>query len=503
LPILSGYGQLARVLEITGAVGWTQAFSQPWLIATLMDAGRTREAAELYEALVARGIANVSLDAAVGPRVLTAQGRRDEALETIARGRRRARETSSLIYELLAGIEEARVRLELDRDPAGTIAALEPLDRHPITQRVGFLGPQVDSWYGFALLVAGRDAEALERLRRSVAGFRRTRQMFTMPATAVYLAEAEWRMGDEDAADAAADLALEAANVQGFNHMLLSALREFPAVLTRRLDAEPTADSPWHELARALHAQGAGPETATRPSVRLLEFGRCAIEVDGKQVRPRIAKSYELLAFLLSRPQRRAGRDELLDALFDGRADASTRAYLRQAVRWLRAVLSPDAVLSDRDGVALSDQFAAVSESVELERALAQAARLRGAARLEAGLAALEIVENGPYLPGIPSGWVKERGQRLDELATDARYEAAELAFAESRLDDAERLTETILEAEPFHEAAWRLAMRLAGARGDHQRVLRSYQRCERVLAAVGAAPSATTRRLVEQLRAR
>jgi hypothetical protein len=43
--------------------------------------------------------------------------------------------------------------------------------------------------------------------------------------------------------------------------------------------------------------------------------------------------------------------------------------------------------------------------------------------------------------------------------------------------------------------------MRLAGARGDDQAVLRSYTHCDRVLAEVGAEPSPTTRQLVNQLR--
>jgi DNA-binding SARP family transcriptional activator len=116
-------------------------------------------------------------------------------------------------------------------------------------------------------------------------------------------------------------------------------------------------------------------------------------------------------------------------------------------------------------------------------------------------LAALEIVDRAPYLPGLESRWVEERRQHLRELATDARYDAAELAFSDGRLPDAESLTEAVLGAEPFHEAAWRLAMRLASARGDDQGVLRVYQRCDRVLAEVGAAPSTTTRELVDQLR--
>jgi DNA-binding SARP family transcriptional activator len=151
--------------------------------------------------------------------------------------------------------------------------------------------------------------------------------------------------------------------------------------------------------------------------------------------------------------------------------------------------------------VAISAELSVVSESVELERALAEAARQRGADRLAATLAALHIVEQGPYLPGISSCWVEERSQLLRERSTDARYEVAELAFSSGEFEQAERLTDAVLDAEPYHEPAWRLRMRLAAAHGDEQAVLRSYQRCDRVLTEVGAAPSATTRQLVNQLR--
>jgi len=152
---------------------------------------------------------------------------------------------------------------------------------------------------------------------------------------------------------------------------------------------------------------------------------------------------------LLTRPHRRAERDELLDVLFEGRADDSARAYLRQAARWLRTVLPPDGVVSG--------ELAATSESVRVEGALAEAARMRGSDRLRATLAALEIIDRGPYLPGIASQWLDERRQRLAELATDARYEAAELAFSAGRLEEAEQFAQAVLHVEPFHEAAWRL----------------------------------------------
>jgi DNA-binding SARP family transcriptional activator len=406
-----------------------------------------------------------------------------------------------VVYEQLAGLSEVRVLLRLDRDPAAARAALDRIERVPLSRRLGYLAEQLDGWYGFALLLEGRDAEALARLRRAVASMRRSDRQIELPGAAVYLAEAEWRAGDEEAADAAADVALEAARVQGSNHMLLQALADFPAVVSRRLDAEPAADSPWHELGRALIAYAVPVDTHVGASVRLQEFGACTILVDDEPVRPRIAKTYELLAYLAARPEAEARREELLDALFEGRADDSTRAYLRQAVRWLRQVLPEHSVLAEGGEVRLAGDLRFASESARFEAALAEAAGLQGADRLAATLAALAVFDRGEYLPDVTSRWAEERRRRLAELATDARYEAAELAFAADRLDEARRLVDVVLRAEPYREAAFRLTMRLAGALGDQDGVIRAFQRCERALAAIGAEPTQTTRRLLEQLR--
>ena len=327
-------------------------------------------------------------------------------------------------------------------------------------------------------------------------------RMLELPTAAVYLAEAEWRAGDEDAADRAADLALQAARRHGSNHMLLQALADFPAVVSRRIDGERDADSTWHELGRALLAQGAALTVPVRSSVHLREFGTCAILVNGRQERPRIAKTYELLAYLTARPDAAADREELLHALFDGRADESARAYLRQAVRWLRHVLPEDEALVMEEGrLRLEGAGVVSSESTRLESRIAEAARQHGEDRLAATVDALAIYDRGEYLPCGRSVWTDDRRRALAELTAEARHGAAELAFAQGRYAEADRLIADVLAADPTREVSWRLLMRLAGALGDQDRVIRTYHACERALAAVGAAPAASTRELLGHLR--
>jgi DNA-binding SARP family transcriptional activator len=500
LSVDYGYGRLEALLA-GQPVGWIRAWTQQWMISALSVTGRSQQALELYESVRAHATASASLDTVVGPLVLIGAGRRAEALEALERGRRAARAGGSVVYELLADFSEALLRLRLDHDVPGARAVLDRLERVPLARRLCYLAEQIDGLYGLVLLLEGRDAAAVERLRRSVQAMCRSDRQLYLPAAAVYLAEAEWRAGDEAAADAAADIALAAARHHGSNSMLLQALGEFPAVVSRRLDAEAAADSSWHEIGRALVAQRAGVDMPVDASIQLKEFGGCTILVAGEPVRPRIAKSYELLAYLTAQPQPQASREELLDALFEGRTDESARAYLRQAVRWLRHVLPADCVEVAQGAVRIGGEVRVACDSKRFEAALAESARLQGADRLAATLDALAIVDEGDYLPDMASRWVDERRGYLAELATDARSEAAELAFAEGRLDEARELIDVVLRDEPYRETAFRLTMRIAGALGDEPGVLREFQRCQRALAAVGTVPTQTTRRLLDQLR--
>jgi DNA-binding SARP family transcriptional activator len=132
---------------------------------------------------------------------------------------------------------------------------------------------------------------------------------------------------------------------------------------------------------------------------------------------------------------------------------------------------------------------------------LAQAGRLQGEERLEATLRVIALTKRGEYLEGLSSRWIEERRERINRLISEARYDAAELAFAAGHYSEAAGLVETILARDPFREAAHRLEMRIANAIGDEDRVIAAYRRCEQTLNRLGTAPSPTTRQLLETLR--
>ncbi|NMO89396.1 BTAD domain-containing putative transcriptional regulator [Actinomycetospora sp. TBRC 11914] len=488
---------------------WAVRAAESWRVSGLLATGRTAEAFELYHRLVDTGAGgsgehSVWLEGLVGPRLMAEIGEPDAAWRLLREGRARIAATGSALFEVYSRGIEVELELRLHDDPAAARRALHQVAEHPIGRGYALVAEHVEMLRGRIALAEREPAAAAVRLRRAVAGMRHGGRLLYLPAAAVYLAEAAWRSGDEDGADAAADVALAAARGQGSVHGLLSALAEFPDVLARRLDLEVDADSPWHELGRALRTRVEGLDDLIGSAVHVAEFGRTAITLDGREVKPRLAKSVELLAHLATRGDAEAvGRPELLGALFEGRRDESATSYLRQAILHLRKVL-PD-VVGTVDGspgaLRLCPGVRVTTESRRVVALVAQATTRRGEERLRLLLDALELVDRGPYLPGLRSAWVEERRLQLAEITKDVRFEAAEAAFATGGLRRAEELLDEVLRADPAREAGWRLRMRLAHAHGDPDRVLAAYRSCERALGELGAQPSATTVALLRDLR--
>jgi DNA-binding SARP family transcriptional activator len=495
-------GRLSELVEPFGS-RWAEAVSTPFRIAAMRALGRTQEALLAYEERGKDGALGVAFDATLAPEILIDAGQLDAARQAIAFGRRRAQASGSLGYEAVNRVLEAKLALRLERDPGRARALLDQLERDTAVRQFRQTSDLLDLWYGLALLQLGDDKAAAQRLRRAAESMLAGGRKLELPTGGVYLAEAEWRLENEVAADAAADLALGAARDQGSNHLLLQALRDFPSVASRRIDAEPSADSPWHDIGRVLRKQlNCGAPTPAQ--VRMKDLGSPKILVDDTEVRPGLGKSYELLALMISRRHERGGtlgRDALLNALFDGRDHPSTRAYLRQAIHRLRSVLPDKTLITSDAAIGIGGDITVTSDAEQLESQLNEAARLQGGQRLDATLAALEEYSDTPFLPEVDSEWARVRRNRLADAITEARFAAAELAFMAGRLTQAQELADESLLGNPYSEAAWRLVMRIANALGDERDVFAAFHRCEQALSQLGAAPSASTRQLLDALR--
>src|SRR6201998_2398 len=278
------------------------------------------------------------------------------------------------------------------------------------------------------------------------------------------------------------------------NHALLQALGRLPGgggATYRRRSARRLG------LARHRARLGRPRRARANPDSQRSRAGRVrgtAIILDGTEVRPILAKCYELLGFLAARSGAPASRDELLNALFDARADESARSYLRKTIIGGRRLLPPDAVCGGgaRRG-APSPDVGLASESVRLEHELAAAARLQGSELVTATEDALAPLARGEYFPGVRSAWVDDRRQQLAEAATTARAAAADAAYAADQYPNAQGLAEAVLAADPLREGTWRTLMRIRSAVGDYDGVITTFAQCEKALRAAGIAPAPST----------
>lgn len=495
------HGRHRELLELPDS-GWLDIATDAYRIAALRAMGQIDRALELYESTYRRTPNALSLNVFVGAELLVDAGLQEEAAAACSEGRKLALTINGVSLLAMNSLVELKRLIRHERDLE---AARHVLDRLNHEQGLDLVWVReiADMWVGVIALLEGRDRDAVEVLRATVASMLKGDRLAELQAAAIYLAEAKWRCEDEEASDRAADLALEIVGRQGSSHGVLKALEDFPAVASRRLDAEPAADSPWHGLARALAAQRGETVAQSFASAALVrEFGVSAVTLDGVDVAPRLTRSVELLAYLATCAEATASREELLDAFFDGRSDDAARSYLRQAIHQARQLVGDTiVVIAEGGAVRVGDARSLTSESLQFERMLAEARRLTGQERLQRTTEALAVYDRGPYLPRARSGWADQRRNDLLQSAVDARFECAELAYATGELHEARRHNESVLAADPFRELAWRLKMKLAAALGDDDGVVRAFRACEGTLAGIDTEPSRDTRRLLQALR--
>lgn len=494
-------GQLGLAAQ-QGESDDSDALTRPWRINALRAIGDVELALHLYRRLEAAGMLTAGTLAVVGTELFTDLQRQDEARDTLERGLRESRRIGSIVWELFGRISEAKLELRLMRDPRRALDVLEEIEQIPHARQYRSTSEHLDTWFGYAYLLLDQNEAAHERLTRALASMQESGRILELPTAAVYLAEASWRIGDEDRADALLDLAHEAALAQQTDEVLVRALRELPDVLSRKLDGMQHPEAFWVQIGKRVLAPGSAPVASAQLRITVREFGTPAILVGSTPVRPRIGKCTELLAYLATTPDFSATREELLDVLFDGKSGEASRSYLRQVVHQLRAVL-PEGI-----GPALLDGEVAFSGNIELESAASRLLRVRQhpmsnepRKRLEEIEAALATARAGSFLPKSQTDWVEERRTEIETAVTDLQLEAAQLAFELAQYSQAAALAEQVVTADPLRESAWRLRMRAAALLGSFDDVLARYAECAAALSGVQAQPTYETRALLDQLR--
>ena len=494
-----GFGRVNLALAPARSPWW-RFVNAPWHIEGLLVSGRIDEALAALDEVKRRGVASAYLTGCVEPDLLATAGRPQEALATLAAGREMIVRTGSTIYEIGHLLIQAKLALRLSRDTVTARAALARLRQLPGADRLLRVRVGAALWEGLRLLLDHEDAAAHRSLQDAVRLAREYDRLLEIPTAAVYLAEAAWRCGDEAGADEAADLALSTSQAIGSNHLLLLALRDFPAIAARRIDAERDADTEWHGIGRALIGSAA-PRSFGGAPIRVRDLGELHVEIGEEPATVRLRKGVELLAYLVGCPEGRATREDVLTALFDARNDDSTAAYLRQAVARLREALPADVIERDSDRSFVLRPGAVISDASLLQTRLADAAALRGDDRRAALADAVSWAADRTYLTDVDAEWASVRRARLDAFVLQARTDLAQLALDAGDYTQAELHATRVVADDAYRESAWRVLMKVRSLLGDDDGVIAIFRSCADALESGGIAPAESTRDLLVTLR--
>ena len=360
-----------------------------------------------------------------------------------------------------------------------------------------------EAWLGGALLVLRRPAgEARALLAPAVAGMRRARRHLELPAAAVFLAEAEWRLGEPDADDAAADAAYAAAEDCGTLHPLARALELMPDVLARRLDAEGARQrAPLAHAGACARPRRSPPSPTEHARLRVRTLGPPALEIDGEPVANVPLKAVELAAEIARAGPPGIARSQLVSSLFEGSRDGPN--YLRQLVFRLRralprraraALVGHEAGLAPGRGGRLRRRAAGV-----VARAAAGGGRPGARPRPSSGRSS-SWTGASTWRASTTTASSSAAGGSPGSRRTCASTTPARCASRATPGRALAVLTAAI-DADPYREDAWQELMRVQAGLAGPAAVGRVFIECRRSLSEVGLEPSGETRVMLERLR--
>ncbi|HJZ62590.1 MAG TPA: BTAD domain-containing putative transcriptional regulator, partial [Miltoncostaeaceae bacterium] len=427
------------------------------------------------------------------------EGQGERALELIRSARQVSRRHGWRVGDrAIFGAVEGRMLVRLGR-LEDAVVVLDAVRAWCAERGLAAFREWAEAWLGGARLLMHQDPESAgDLLRRAVAGMRQASRRLELPAAAVFLAEAEWRTGDEDAHDAACEVAYRAAEACGTLRPLEQALELMPAVLARRVDAEPAEERRW----RLIVPRGARPVTVSAGEgarLRIRTFGEPALEVDGRSLPVLLTKAVEVAAWIARAGPPGIPRAALVAELFGGSRDGAN--YLRQIVYRIRRVLPGDlALLSGGGRLAWRPAESVVADDALLESLLARSRLEVGDRRLATLAEAVSIASGGPYLETLDDESAASRRRDLTAVAREARLEYARALRVAGSLAEALTTVQLVVQDDPYREDAWQELMRIQAALGGAAAVVPAFLDCQRALRDIGLEPSRETRSLLERL---
>ena len=220
-------------------------------------------------------------------------------------------------------------------------------------------------------------------------------------------------------------------------------------------------------------------------------------------------KGQTILRYLLTHPQRRAGVDKLMAALWPDEEHETAQHKLRVAISALRVSLNRDVI--DRPGggyILCKGQVYALNPNVTLHTDVDEFLALYHAGQAAGDHEAMALYEqacklyNGPFLPeDLYAEWSFIAREELTKIYLTMCYALAESALAKGNYHVAVQWATAILKVDRCEEQAHRQLMRAYAALKRRSEALRQYQLCQQILRdELGVQPMPETQRLLQTL---
>ena len=433
--------------------------------------------------------------------LLWAEGRPKEALDAAEAAVEHSRRTQ-FGFEPCFGAVVGRLQLALGMIDDARMTLADAISNSAASGNRGYV-EWGQTFQGLAFLMADKPEDAARVLRSATRGMQAAGRELMLPLAAAYLAEAEARCGELEAATAAAELAFDTAEAMDCMFVLRQALAEVPEVLRRQIERDPT-DERWRRLVGRPVAERREPSPTRVTSRPMLVEVRTHgpnpdLVVDGVPRGSRRTKVLELAAYLALHPEG-VERNRLQERLFPDGDPRRGGNYFRQVVHKLRQATGVSLSRSAQGLVRWPGEVHVDCTDLRFERLVAEAAELTGDERLEKLESTLALVE-GVYLPDSELEWAEQRRHELEVLIVDTALDAARLAFELGHTRRARDAAGFAIDRDPFCEAAYCVRMKVEASLGANHAVLTEFHRLSEALAELGVAPAPSTRELMQTLR--
>jgi DNA-binding SARP family transcriptional activator len=311
-----------------------------------------------------------------------------------------------------------------------------------------------------------------------------------------------------DLSEAAASWVHAAASIEhGGYAFLLEKEQEtaFPLIVSHLRGTDPAAREASERILRQL-------SRVQPPALRIAGLGQFSVW-KGRSLIPERSwlkrKAGELFRYLLVQPNRSAGKEAILEALWPDHGVDSGSDLLHQSTSALRRILEPD--LPDKfpsrylsyEGEQISLVLPQGSSvDFELFRQEIQAAiQVKDADRLQDSI----NLYTGELFPADRyASWISETRESVLTLYQNGILELARIYFAQRQYADTLDCCRSLLRLDALNEDACLLAMRCHIELGAAIHAMRIYQALEKnILAELGLEPGRELRELAKSLKAR